>query len=223
MFGKDLLIRTLSALILAPVAIGAVIYGQLPFAVLLAVAAALALYEWLSLCAKGPGRVAAALGLPYILISFGCLWWLREGQGDDQVGLGLTLYILFSVWAVDIGAYFSGRLIGGPKLAPKYSPSKTWAGLIGGMVAAALVGHAWAWVAGAALPKTALLLGLAIGVIAQAGDILESALKRRAGVKDSGALIPGHGGILDRIDGVMAAVPLFALFHVTIGTLFNWW
>lgn len=222
MFGKDLFIRTASALILAPLVIAALWLGGWLLAVMLVAGAALAMYEWVTLCRRGPDNFLAALGIPYVLLAFGSLWWLR-GQGDDALGRGLAFYIVFTVWAVDIGAYFAGRLIGGPKLAPKLSPNKTWAGLVGGMVAASIIGHAWAWFAGASQHEITLLLGLAIGVIAQAGDIMESALKRKFGVKDSGNLIPGHGGILDRIDGLMAATPCFVLFHVTIGTNLNWW
>ncbi len=222
MFGKDLLLRTLSAVVLGPLVIAAIWFGGWAFAAVLAVGALLSIYEWVVMCRRGPNNTLAILGIPYILLMFVCLWWLRDA-GDDQIGRGLTFYIVFAVWAVDIGAYFAGRSIGGPKLAPKFSPSKTWAGLVGGMVAAAIIGHAWAWFAGARLPEITLLLGLLIGVVAQAGDILESAFKRKFGVKDSGALIPGHGGILDRVDGLMAATPCFVLFHVTIGAHLNWW
>lgn len=222
MFGKDLLLRTLSSLILGPVVIAAIWLGGWAFAVMLVLAAALCVYEWVGLCRRGPNYALAVLGIPYILLAFVCLWWLRE-SGGDQVGRGLAFYIIFAVWAVDIGAYFAGRSIGGPKLAPKFSPSKTWAGLVGGMVAAAIIGHGWAWFSGATMPEITLLLGLFIGMIAQAGDILESAFKRKFGVKDSGNLIPGHGGILDRVDGLLAATPCFTLFHVTIGAHLNWW
>jgi phosphatidate cytidylyltransferase len=110
---------------------------------------------------------------------------------------------------VDSGAYFAGRAIGGPKIAPSISPSKTWAGLGGGIVGAALVMGVAHWCApansgGAGVPALwALLLAIPVAVLAQAGDFLESWLKRRAGVKDSGAIIPGHGGLLDRVDGLM--------------------
>lgn len=222
MLNRNLLIRTASALVLGPLAFAAVWAGGWAFALMLSLCAILALHEWISLCRRGPNNLLAFMGLPYVAVSFFSLWWLRE-QGEDAVGRGLALYIMLSVWAVDIGAYFAGRSIGGPKLAPKLSPNKTWAGLVGGMISAAIIGHLWAWFAGAAMPEITLLLGLAIGLIAQAGDIMESALKRKFGVKDSGALIPGHGGILDRIDGLMAASPCFALFHATLGAHLNWW
>lgn len=124
-------------------------------------------------------------------------------------GLILTFWALSLVWATDIGAFFAGRSIGGPKIAPSISPNKTWAGLIGGMVAAtalALVFHAQLGLAMELVVATPLL-----AVAAQAGDFFESWLKRRAGVKDSGNLLPGHGGVLDRLDGVVTSAPLAAL------------
>lgn len=129
-------------------------------------------------------------------------------------GLLLTLWAMALVWACDIGAYFAGRTIGGPKLAPAISPNKTWAGLGGGMVAAGLFGAALAhwcgldWRLAAASP--------ALAVLAQLGDLYESGLKRRAGVKDSGALLPGHGGVMDRLDGLVPVAPVAALLVLAI-------
>ncbi|MEX0839493.1 MAG: phosphatidate cytidylyltransferase, partial [Parvibaculum sp.] len=117
---------------------------------------------------------------------------------------------------IDIGAYFAGRFIGGPKLAPRISPKKTWAGLIGGMMGAAMVGMGTSLWIGLGSPVLLALIGVGMTVIEQAGDFFESALKRRAGVKDSGTLIPGHGGILDRVDGLVAVAigaALLALLH----------
>jgi phosphatidate cytidylyltransferase len=114
------------------------------------------------------------------------------------------IFLLAVVWSSDIGAYLAGRLIGGPKLAPRISPGKTWSGAAGGVAAVLAVG-----VAAAALwpvPAAPVVAAAAVlGVAAQAGDLLESAVKRHFGVKDSGRLIPGHGGLLDRLDGLMAA------------------
>ena len=115
----------------------------------------------------------------------------------------LVLWVFFITWATDIMAYFAGRTIGGPKLAPRISPNKTWAGLIGGMVGAGLIG--WATATWFEMEPLFLWLGAPLGAIAQAGDLYESWEKRRAGVKDSGRLLPGHGGVLDRLDGLLAA------------------
>lgn len=163
-----------------------------------------------------------ATGTAYLGLSLLSLWWLR-GATDNEQGRELVLYLFFSVWAVDTGAYIAGKSIGGPKLAPILSPNKTWAGLIGGMVSAALVGYGWAIWAGAAQPLFALFLGAPLAIVAQIGDIAESALKRRFGAKDSGSIIPGHGGMLDRIDGLLLAAPLFCLFQYFIGQKLLWW
>lgn len=167
-----------------------------------AVALLVALAIGIAALARRP-RLGAGLlyaGLP----AFGLLF--LRGQPD---GLALTLWTLAVVWATDIGAYFSGRAIGGPKLAPALSPNKTWAGLGGGVLAALLVGLAIA--AGFGLPPTLLLLGAPMAVLAQIGDLFESWLKRKAGVKDSGRLLPGHGGALDRLDGVVPVAALMGL------------
>ncbi|GGE72881.1 phosphatidate cytidylyltransferase [Sphingomonas prati] len=142
------------------------------------------------------------MGLLYVGLPTAGLLFLR-GQ---PAGIGWTLWTLAIVWATDIGAYFSGRAIGGRKLAPRLSPNKTWAGLFGGMAGALIVGGLIAWIAG--LPTACLWLGPPLAVLAQIGDLFESWLKRRAGVKDSGRLLPGHGGALDRLDGVVPVAVL---------------
>jgi phosphatidate cytidylyltransferase len=148
---------------------------------------------------------------------------LQSGYGPLEVLLGFLLPVV----AVDVGAYFAGRAIGGPRIAPSISPAKTWAGLAGGALAAGLVGVAVeiadfgpAAVPGYTILSLAMALagGVLIACIAQGGDFFESWMKRRAGVKDSGQLIPGHGGLFDRLDGFIAV--FFVLFVIaTIGTL----
>ncbi len=130
----------------------------------------------------------------------------------------LVFWLMLATWATDIFAYFAGRSIGGPKLAPKISPNKTWAGLIGGMAGAGVVGALAAWLFGisAELPEF-LWLGAPMGLIAQLGDLYESRVKRRLGVKDSGALLPGHGGVLDRLDGLLPVI--LATLAVLIASL----
>ena len=154
-----------------------------------------------------------ALGIVYVCLPVMALLYLRE-QTPDIYGLMLAFWALALVWATDIGAYFAGRAIGGPRLAPRISPSKTWAGLGGGVLAALVVGfllHRFG-----NLPiQLAAASGL-LAVAAQLGDLLESAMKRRAGVKDSGTLLPGHGGVLDRLDGVVAVAPLAALLYLLL-------
>ncbi len=161
-----------------------------------------------------------ALGVPYLGLAAVAALWLRDSPGT---GLGLTCWLVLAVWATDIGAYAAGRTVGGPKLAPRISPNKTWAGLAGGIVSAAAMGAIVALAFGAARPGVAAGAAAVLAAVAQAGDLFESAVKRRFGVKDSGRLIPGHGGILDRMDGFLAAAPVLAVFHASLGGAIGWW
>lgn len=140
-------------------------------------------------------------------------------RGEGGAGLEATLFLFAVVWATDILAYFVGRAIGGPKLAPSISPGKTWSGALGGAAAAILAGLAVAQAFGSPLGWAALAaLTVALSVVSQLGDLFESSIKRRFGVKDSGALIPGHGGVMDRVDGLAtAAFALFALGALLAG------
>lgn len=150
------------------------------------------------------------VGACYITVPILALTWVRLGVDN---GLGLTLWLFVSVWATDTGAYVCGRMIGGPKLIPKVSPNKTWAGAIGGVVWAMMVGGLYAvWSAHSVVGLVAC--SIALSVIAQAGDLWESWIKRCFGAKDSGALIPGHGGLLDRVDGLLSAALFVAILCV---------
>jgi phosphatidate cytidylyltransferase len=151
--------------------------------------------------------LAAALGVVYVSAPCVAMVWLRlSGDGAERV-----TYLFACVWAADTGAFLAGVAVGGPRLWPALSPKKTWAGLIAGATLAAVAGGllAWAFEWDDLVSKTAG--ALLLGVAALAGDLLESGLKRRYGVKDAGALIPGHGGLLDRVDGLMLA----AVAHAT--------
>ncbi|MGL4541131.1 MAG: phosphatidate cytidylyltransferase [Polymorphobacter sp.] len=160
-----------------------------------------------------------AIGLLYTGLPGIALIWLR----NHPDGLGLALITLAIVWATDIFAYFTGRAIGGPRIAPHISPNKTWAGLAGGMAGATLV--AWLLVTFASswldLPVMVALLIVPmaplLAIAAQCGDFYESWLKRRIGVKDSGTLLPGHGGVLDRLDGLVPVAVLMAIAVVVAG------
>ncbi|GBR18460.1 phosphatidate cytidylyltransferase [Gluconobacter japonicus] len=138
------------------------------------------------------------------------LLWLRH----LPAGFESVLFVLCVVIASDSFAYLSGRIFGGPKLAPSISPGKTRSGAIGGLVGASLAGGAVAWLSGLGFVGGGLVWGAVLGVFSQSGDLIESAAKRRLGVKDSGVLIPGHGGLLDRFDGLLAAAPLAALLSL---------
>ena len=155
-----------------------------------------------------------AFGALWVALPCICLLWLASGGPNGRTTL---LWVLAIVWATDIGAYAIGRTLGGPRLAPRWSPRKTWAGLAGGAVCAGLAGWATAaWLGiSPALPLVFLSAGLAI--VEQFGDLAESLAKRRFGVKDSSGLIPGHGGLLDRLDGLLAVIPVVALLTMIAG------
>lgn len=129
-----------------------------------------------------------------------------------------VVFVFVVVWATDTAAFFSGRLIGGPKLAPRFSPKKTWSGAIGGAVAGVLAGLVVLWASGVEAGVVVALIALALSIVGQVGDLAESAMKRHFGVKDSGVLIPGHGGIMDRLDGLVVALALAA----AIGLVRDW-
>jgi phosphatidate cytidylyltransferase len=135
----------------------------------------------------------------------------------DQIeGLVALILVLLVVWATDIGGYFVGRGIGGPRLWPRVSPSKTWAGAIGGFVASLVVAAGFA-ASGLGRAGPLLLLGACLSIASQLGDLLESAIKRHFGVKDSSHIIPGHGGLMDRLDGYVAAIVMAAIFGILRG------
>lgn len=257
---SSLRLRILSAVVLAPIVLGAVWAGGIWFTLLLAVAGPIMAFEWARLVlpeGSGPefgglatsvllyllfanagaydlGIVAAfcvallatslslwlgrdarlpLFGFAYVGLSVIAFSWLRA---DPAFGLLALIWLLGVVWATDIFAYVAGRSIGGAKMAPKLSPNKTWAGLIGGVAGAILVGA----LVGIWLQSNWVILALisaGLAVFSQAGDVVESSLKRRAGVKDSGSIIPGHGGILDRVDGLMFAAVGAALIGMARG------
>jgi phosphatidate cytidylyltransferase len=148
-------------------------------------------------------------GVLYLGAPMVSLLWLRSGEG----GLGWVLSLLAATWAADIGAFVGGNLIGGPKLWPRISPNKTWSGFFSGLVSAgaAAEGVAVFWShLGGPVVEWAWLAGLIAGLATMAGDLCESMIKRRFGVKDSGSIIPGHGGLLDRVDGLLFATVVMA-------------
>lgn len=201
---SGLLTRSLSGIALLIIVLCAAYKGGLLFDALLAIAAFQLLTEWHRLT-RGFGMVWVVAGIPYVVCA--CLSLLLLRALND--GMLFTFFLILTIAATDIGAFFAGRTIGGPKLAPIISPNKTWAGLGGGMIGAACVAMAFAHYAEFTLPLGIFAAtGMLIAVVAQAGDLLESWVKRRAGVKDSGNLIPGHGGLLDRMDGYMFTAPL---------------
>lgn len=165
-------------------------------------------WAWKSLLPALGGALALGIGSRRIVMGWGFLYIVLPAfclvaiSWETYQNGALIFWVLIVTWATDIFAYFAGRAIGGPKLAPKISPNKTWAGLIGGMIGASFCGWAVAWYFSLGTPF--LWIGASAGLLAQIGDLYESWEKRRAGVKDSGTLIPGHGGVLDRLDGLLA-------------------
>lgn len=156
----------------------------------------------------------SAVGVLYVGFPAVALVVLRLGV--EPYGFRAVLFVVLAVIATDTLAYFTGRGVGGPKLWPSVSPNKTWSGLIGGITGAALVGAAFAYTTGSASVVRLALIGLALGLIAQGGDLAESSLKRSFGVKDASSLLPGHGGLMDRMDGVVAAAVLALLIGLAI-------
>lgn len=180
-----------------------------------------------SLMASGLARRGK---VPPLWLGFGVLYIgiagisLIELRHADAAGRENVIFLFMVVWASDIGAYMAGRALGGPKLWPAVSPNKTWAGAVGGLLAAIAVGLATA----ALLEPGGLAIGIAgaaaiLAVFTQMGDLLESWIKRHFGVKDSSALIPGHGGLLDRLDGVLAAAPVAAMLGAALGPGVHLW
>jgi phosphatidate cytidylyltransferase len=266
--GSELILRILSGLVMAPLAVGVAYLGGWAFVVFWSIAALLVLWEWCTLVAAGERSTVllitgAAVFLAILLaasaadaegshsvrlVAGGTLLlmgmlataalapsdrrvWTAAGipyagllgiapivlRSDAQYGFLAIVFLFAVVWATDIVAYFVGRAIGGPKLAPRISPKKTWSGAIGGTVAA--IGAALTVATAAELPNLPAvgLIAAAVSALAQVGDLFESALKRRFGAKDSSHLIPGHGGLMDRLDGFVAAAILAALIGLIHG------
>jgi phosphatidate cytidylyltransferase len=201
---NELALRTATGAVLIAAALLAAVLGGDIFAFVVAAVATLMFYEWTRLV-RGWGAAWYLSGFVYALIPALALLWIRE---RDVHGLALLIWAFIVTWSTDIGAYFAGRTFGRRRLAPTISPNKTVEGLFGGIAAATLFGGAWVLATGLGLALLALAPVLAIA--AQAGDLFESGMKRRAGVKDSGAWLPGHGGALDRLDGLVPVAALTA-------------
>lgn len=269
--------RIITALILAPIAIGGIFFlPPLGFAIFTGAIITLGAWEWANMAGltSQAARVAYAASVALVLFLFyhphslvlwlALAWWLvclmlvrsypggssswspvpvralmgllvlvpawaglnqmRSGHflfGTVDNNLLIIVYVFFIVWVADIGAYFAGRAFGKAKLAPRVSPGKSWAGVWGGLVAVAVLAVVASQLAGASLADSALLMvaSLVTGAVSVLGDLLESMLKRFRGIKDSSQLLPGHGGIMDRIDSLTAAIPVFALLIIQLGWL----
>ena len=213
---NTIILRIISALVLAPVVLWVVFIGGIAFELMVALAAMVLVYEWTKMV--GRNFLWLLLGGVYISAAIYAIWWMREGS---ESGLYHFVWLLVVVWATDIGGYVFGITIGGPKLAPAISPNKTWSGFIGGVLLAVVAGYAVPiFFADQEISPniyTVVFFGAGISVVSQLGDLFESKVKRRFGVKDSGNAIPGHGGLFDRVDGLMAASIGMALLNKTLG------
>lgn len=237
---SDLPVRFASAIVMLVLAGGALWLGSWFWTGFVGLLALGVLWEWNRIVSRFDVSAFAETmwffaGVVYIGGAALAMMAVRNGRQilpldplqSGYAPLAVLVVFILPIIAVDVGAYFAGRAIGGPKIAPKISPAKTWAGLFGGATLAALVGVAVELtdIGPAAYPGTSTLSlvmavvgGVLIAVLAQAGDFFESWMKRRAGLKDSGALIPGHGGLFDRLDGFLSV--FFALFVIaTLGAL----
>lgn len=222
----SLIKRIISALLLAPCFIVAIKFGGLVLVILLLAAFLISLSEWFFLSKKleyfAPTML---LGVIYMSISFGSFLALRE-----VYSINVLLIFIGMIWVSDIGAYFVGKAFGGPKLIKEISPNKTWSGFGGALFFPSLFGVLWIWAFGFhevfdhnawfVLLPIAAVLGLVIGCIGQAGDLMISFVKRQANVKDTGTLIPGHGGLLDRIDSMLLGAPIYLILITLLSYVF---
>lgn len=204
--------RLISAAVLAPLSLICTYLGGWLFVLACALAAAAILWEWISLVLghSGAHRTSGAAdraawiaaGVIYAGLAFAGPVLLRN---DPKLGLAALFFLFATVWATDILAYLVGRAVGGPLLWPHVSPKKTWSGACGGLAGGVAAGTLVAYASAGTAPSIAAILALVLSVAAQIGDLFESAVKRRFGAKDASGLIPGHGGVMDRLDGFLVA------------------
>lgn len=202
--------RTLSSCLIVPLFIASIYFGGIIFFALMFAILFISFDEWSKMADKSPTQSKDCVyGSAYIALGLGSLFLLRILPAD---AVFVTLSLFFMIWACDTGAYFSGKIIGGKKLCPSVSPGKTWAGLVGGVLAGGLVGYACHVVFGIYDSiLMAVILGVVVSLAGQGGDLIISKYKRYVGVKDTGTIIPGHGGVLDRLDSILLAAPIYFL------------
>lgn len=207
---SEIALRTITGVLMILTALTAEWFGGTAFAILVAAAATAIYYEWAKMV-RGWGLAWHLSGFVFALLPALSLLWVRERAGvpAGSQGFELVLWAFIVTWSADIGAFFTGRTFGGPKLAPTISPNKTISGLIGGLITATLLGGIWAQ--NQDLHWAWLLLAPIFAFAAALGDLFESWMKRQAGVKDSGRILPGHGGVFDRLDGLVPVAVLTAV------------
>lgn len=212
---SELQLRILSAIVLAILALGSAWLGGWVFVLVWGAISLLVLQEWLTITRTKPAFAFWGLaGVAYAVALFFSVYALRD---HARYGLTAILFLFAVVWAADVFAYFAGRTFGGPRLAPRISPKKTWSGATGGLVGAVLAGLALLAIMGIPVRAAHGVLAIALGIASIGGDLFESAFKRRFAVKDSGRMIPGHGGFMDRLDGFIVAAVLAAIIGISRG------
>jgi phosphatidate cytidylyltransferase len=214
--GANTRTRVLSALVLAPIAFGAAWFGGWAFTLFWILAALAVLYEWTKIV-LGTANLTGAPRAAWLVAGAGYAFLMGWSpivlRSDPQFGFAVIVFLFAVVWTTDILGYFGGRAFGGPKLAPSISPSKTWSGAVAGTLGAALASIVVAASLGIpALPV--VCVGVVLSVVSQVGDLAESAFKRKFHTKDASNLIPGHGGVMDRLDGFWAAALVAAMIGI---------
>lgn len=200
--------RIITSLILIPIIIIGLYSSKFLFNGIILSIVVLSAFEWRDLTKSSyKKKFWLLLGLGYIIVPFLLLMTIY----DMQNGANIILWLLGVVWATDIAGLFVGKSLQGPKLAPKISPNKTWSGLIGGVISAMIIGFISSFMFEGGVKFFVFFSGL-LAVVEQMGDLFESKIKRHFGIKDSGNILPGHGGILDRIDGLLFVIPVVAIF-----------
>ena len=218
---RNLTLRVISSLVLAPLALIAAYVGGFVFIVFWVIAASIVLWEWARLVMRAKLRTFAvidwlAAGVAYAAVLLFAPLILRR---DPAFGFVAIAFLFAVVWATDIAAYFAGRALGGPKLWPAVSPNKTWSGVLGGTLGGIAAGLVAVKLMGVSVAPMLVLVAFLLSVAAQAGDLLESAIKRHFGAKDAGSIIPGHGGLMDRLDGFLTAATAAAMVGLLRGGL----
>jgi phosphatidate cytidylyltransferase len=221
----NLALRWISSLVLAPLVLAVTWYGGWPFVALWTIAACIVLWEW-SMLVGSPSALARRTVASFVV-------WMLAGlvyaatlllapvilRGDAALGFVAIIFLFAIVWSTDVFAYFVGRALGGPKLMPAVSPKKTWSGAAGGTLGALVAGLIVMKLAGLQLTLAVAAVALMLSVVSQLGDLLESAVKRCFNAKDSSHLIPGHGGLMDRLDGFLTAALAAAMVGLLRGGL----
>ncbi|MDA9231458.1 phosphatidate cytidylyltransferase [Rickettsiales bacterium] len=205
--------RTISAIILLILTIYAIYFSEALFSLLLIAVTIIIAFEWLDIIKEAKNTNKWRLiGFFYISIP---IWSIAQIRAIDP---NILLWMFFVIWATDISAYFIGKSFKGPKLMPQISPNKTWSGLIGGIISSGIIGFMSSFLFANGDIVFFVIISMILACLEQAGDLIESKIKRIFNVKDSGSLIPGHGGILDRIDGITLVAPIVLI----LSTLFSY-